>query len=259
MLNRGLLPEARETFLFSKLGKLWQLRLFGNSSRKFPHEIWKIAHLFWDSFSSVQFSHSVMSDSLRPYESQHPRPPCPSTTPGVYTNSCALSRWCHPTMSSSVLPFSSCPQSLPASQSFPMSQLFARGGQSIGVSIQHQSFQWIFRTEFLWGGLIGSPCSPRDSQESSPTPQFKSINSLVSAFFIVQLSHPYMTPGKTIDLTRQIFVGKVIALLWICHLGRSYLFSTEQASFNLGRACMKSHFISPWSFLGSCHCCLCIF
>ena len=83
-------------------------------------------------FSSVQFSRSVVSDSLWPHESQHTRPPCPSPTPGVYSNSCPLSRWCHPTIS--VVPFSSCPQSLPVSGSFPMNQLFEWGGQSIGVS-----------------------------------------------------------------------------------------------------------------------------
>jgi len=81
--------------------------------------------------SSVQFSRSVVSNSLRPHESQHARPPCPSPTPRVHSNSCPLSRWCHPAISSSVVPFSSCPQSLPASKSFPMSQLFAWGGQSI--------------------------------------------------------------------------------------------------------------------------------
>ena len=85
-------------------------------------------------YQSVQFSRSVLSDSLRPHESQHARPPCPSPTPGVHSNSCPSSRWCHPTISSSVVPFSSCPQSLPASGSFPMSQLFTWGGQSIGVS-----------------------------------------------------------------------------------------------------------------------------
>ena len=84
--------------------------------------------------SSVQFSHSVMSDSLRPHESQHARLPCPSPTPGVHPNSCPSSWWGHSAISSSVVPFSSCPQSLPASESFPMSQLFASGGQSIGVS-----------------------------------------------------------------------------------------------------------------------------
>ena len=82
---------------------------------------------------SVQFGHSVMSDSLRPHESQHTRPPCPSPTPGVHSDSCPSSPWCHPAISSSVVPFSSCPQSLPASGSFLMSQLFAPGGQSIGV------------------------------------------------------------------------------------------------------------------------------
>ena len=85
-------------------------------------------------FSSVQFSCSVVSDSLQPHESQHARPPCPSPTPRVYSNSCPLSWWCHPAISSSVVPFSSCPQSLPASGCFPMSQLFGWGGQSIGVS-----------------------------------------------------------------------------------------------------------------------------
>ena len=85
-------------------------------------------------FSSVQFSRSVVSDSLQPHELQHTKPPCPSPTPGVYPNSCPSSRWCHPAISSSVVPFSSCPQSLPASGCFPMSQLFAWGGQSIGVS-----------------------------------------------------------------------------------------------------------------------------
>ena len=85
-------------------------------------------------FSSVQFSRSVMSDSLRPHESQYARPPCPSPTPGVHSDSCPSSQWCHPAISSSVFHFSSFPQSLPASESFPMSQLFAWGGQSTGVS-----------------------------------------------------------------------------------------------------------------------------
>ena len=85
-------------------------------------------------FSSVQFSHSVMSDFLQPYEPQHLRPPCPSPTPRVHPNPCPLSQWYHPTISSSVVPFFSCPQSFPASVSFQMSQLFASGGQSIGVS-----------------------------------------------------------------------------------------------------------------------------
>ena len=87
-----------------------------------------------DQFSSVQFGHSVLSDSWRPHESKHARPPCPSPTPRVHLNSCTSSRWCHPAISSSVVLFSSCPQSLPASESSPMSQLFAWSGQSTGVS-----------------------------------------------------------------------------------------------------------------------------
>ena len=102
--------------------------------------MWKCYLFLWKNgqshiqFSSAQFSHSVMSDSLQPHESQHARPPCPSPTPGVHSNSSPLSRWCHPAISSSVIPFSSCPQSLPASESFPMTQLFTWGGQSTGVS-----------------------------------------------------------------------------------------------------------------------------
>ena len=100
-------------------------------------DLWEVIGSWrWDpqEWGSVQFSRSVMSDSLRPHESQHARPPCLSQTPGVYTNSCPSSWWCHPAISSSAIPFSSCPQSFPASGSFPMSQLFKWGGQSIGVS-----------------------------------------------------------------------------------------------------------------------------
>ena len=93
-----------------------------------------LQEIYLTAISSVQFSCSVVSDSLRPHESQHARPPCPSPSPGVHSDSRPSSRWCHPAISSSVVPFSSCPQSLPASGSFPMSQLFAWGGQSTGVS-----------------------------------------------------------------------------------------------------------------------------
>ena len=96
--------------------------------------------------SSVQFSRSVMSNSLRPHGLQHGRPPCPSPTPGVCPNSCPLTRWCHPTISSSVVLFSSCLQSFPSSGSFPISQFFTSGDQNIGFQLQHQSFQRIFST-----------------------------------------------------------------------------------------------------------------
>ena len=133
-------------------------------------------------FSSVHFSHSVESDSLWPHESQHARPPCPSPTPRVHSNSCPSSWWCHPAISSSFIPFSSCPQSFPASGSFPLSPLFAWGGQSIEVSasasvLPMNNQDWSI---LEWTG--GSPCSPRNSQESSPTPQFKGINSSALSF-----------------------------------------------------------------------------
>ena len=94
---------------------------------------WILYHGATKEAQSVQFSRSVVSDSLRPHESQHARPPCPSPSPGVHSNSCPSSWWCHPGISSSVVPFSSCSQFLPASESFPMSQLFTWGGQSTGV------------------------------------------------------------------------------------------------------------------------------
>ena len=99
--------------------------------------------------SSVQFSHSVVSDSLRPHEPRHARAPWPSPTPGVYSNSCPLCRWCHPTILSSVIPFSSCPQSFPASGSFQMNQLFASGGQSIGASASTSVLPMNTRTDLL--------------------------------------------------------------------------------------------------------------
>ena len=129
--------------------------------------------LSWScSDSSDQISRSVVSDSLRPHESQHARPPYPSPTPRVRWDSRPSSQWCHPAISSSVVPLS-----LPASESFPMSQLFAWGGQSTGVSalasfLPKKSQGW---SPSKWTGWIS--LSPRDSQESSPTPQFKSINS----------------------------------------------------------------------------------
>ena len=169
-----------------------------------------IHHLF--GFSSVQFSHSVMSDSLRPHESQHARPPCPSPTPGVYSNSCPSSRWCHPAISSSLVPFSSCPQSLPASGSFPMSQLFSWGGQSTGDSaspsvLPMNTQDW---SPLGWTGWISLLSLKSHLQHhSSKASIFRH-----SAFFTVQLSHPYMTTGKTIAFTRWTFVGKVMSLLF---------------------------------------------
>ena len=110
--------------------------------------VWFI-FLQWILLLSVQFSHSVMSDSFRTHGLQHTSPPCPSPTPGAYSNPCPLSSWCHPTISPSVIPFSSCLQSFPGSGSFQMSQLFPSGGQSIGVSASASVLPMIVRTDFL--------------------------------------------------------------------------------------------------------------
>ena len=116
-----------------------------------PHSVWSCL-----SGDTVQFSRAVVANSLWPHELQHARPPCPSPTPGVHLNSCPSSQWCHPAISSSVIPFSSCPQSLLASESFPMSQLFTWGGQSSGVSalasvLPNNSQDW---SPLEWAGWI---------------------------------------------------------------------------------------------------------
>ena len=135
----------------------------------------------WPVLGPLLFSYPVISNSLWPHGLQHTRLLCPSLSPGVCSNSCPLSQWCHPTISSSVVPFSSHLKSSPAPGSFQMSQLFASGGQSIGVSASTSVFPMNIHNWFLLG-WIGSPCSPRDSQKSSPTPQFKSINSSTPSF-----------------------------------------------------------------------------
>ena len=119
--------------------------------------------------SSVLFSCSVVSDSLRPHGLQHPRPNSPSQTPGVYSNSCPWSQWCHPAISSTVVLFSSYLHSFPTSGSFKWVSSLHQVAEVLEFQLQHQSFQWICRTDFLWDGLVVSPCCPRDSQESSPT------------------------------------------------------------------------------------------
>ena len=164
---------------------------------------------------SVQFSCSVMSDAFRPHELQHTRPLCPSPTPGVYSNPCPSSWWCHPTISSSVILFSSCPQPLPASGSFPMSQLFAWGGQSIGVSasasvLLMNTQDW---SPLGWTGWISL-------QSKGLSRVFSNTIVQKHQFFGAQLSsqsnshiHTWAT-GKTIALTRRTFVGKVMSLFF---------------------------------------------
>ena len=184
-------------------GCLFRFSLEGQSS--FP--------MVLSQFSSVQFSRSVVSDSLRPHESQHTRPPCPSSTPGVHSNSCPSSRWCHPAISPLSSPSPSAANSSQHQGLFQWVNSSHEVAKVLAFKLQHRSFQWTPRNDLLQNGLVGSPCSPRDSQESSPTPQFKSINSLTLSF----LHSPTLTSihnhWKTMALTRWIFVGKVISLL----------------------------------------------
>ena len=149
-----------------------------------------------------------MSDSL-----QHARPPCPSPTPGVHPNACPLSQWCHATISSSVIPFSLNLQSFPASGVFQMSQFFTSGGQSIGVSASASVLPMNIQDWFPlgWTGWI-SLC-PRDSQESSPTPQFKSINSSVLSLLYSPTLTSIHDHWKNHSFARHTFVGKVMSLL----------------------------------------------
>ena len=171
---------------------------------------------------SVQFSHSVVSNSLRPHGLQHARLPCPSPTPGACSISCPSSRWCHPTISSSVITFSSCLQSFPASRCFLRSQFFASDGQSIGASA---SVLPVNIQDWFPLGLTGliSLQSKGLSRNFSNVTSHHNITShhsskapvlQCSAFFMVQLSHPYMTTRKIIALTRQTFVGRVMSLLF---------------------------------------------
>ena len=169
----------------------------------------------WGCRSSVQFGSLVLSDSLRRHEPQHARPPCPSPTPGVHPNPCPLSQWCHPTISSSVFPFSSCPQSFLASGSFPMSQLFTSGGQSIGVSASTTVFPMNTQDWFPLGWTMLDLLAVQGTLMSLLQHHSSKASILQrSAFFIIQLSHPYMTTGRTIALTRWTFVGKVMSLLF---------------------------------------------
>ena len=162
-------------------------------------------------FSSVQLSCSVVSYSLQPHGLQHTRLPCPSPIPGVHPNSCPLSWWCHPAISSSVVPFSSRLQSFPASGYFPVSQFFASGGQSIGASVSASVLPVNIQGWFpLW--LTGW-ISLQSKGLSRVYHSSKTSVLWYSAFFIL-LSHPYMTIGKTIALTRWTFVGKVMSLLF---------------------------------------------
>ena len=149
-----------------------------------------------------------MSDSLQPHGLQQARLPCPSPTHRDCSNSCPLSWWSHPTISSCVIPFSSCPQSFPASVSFPMNQFFVSGGQSIGASAS---------TSVLPMNIQGWLTGWVSLQSKGLSRVFSSSKASIfwcSTFFIVQISHSYMTAGKTIAWTIWTFVGKVMSLLF---------------------------------------------
>ena len=158
---------------------------------------------------NIQFSCSVVSDSLRPHESQHARPPCPSPTLRVYPNPCPLSRWCHPTISSSVIPLSSCPQSSPASGSFQMSQLFASGGQGRVSASTSVLLMICFMMDWMDLLAVQGTLKSLLQHHSSKASILRG-----STFFIVQLWHLYITTGKTIALTRRNLVDKVMSLLF---------------------------------------------
>ena len=166
-----------------------------------------------------------MSDSLWPQEVQHGRLPCPPPNPGACTNSCPLSQWCHPTLSSFVIPFSSRLQSFPGSGSFQGVSSSHPVAKVLEFQLQHQSFQRILRTDFLWDGLVGCPCK---GTLKSLLQHHSSKASILqhSVFFILQLSHPYMTTGKTM-FGKVTFVGKVMSMLFNT-LSRFVM----QASFN---------------------------
>ena len=174
--------------------------------------------------SSVQFSHSVVSHSLRPHGLQHNRLPCPSPTPRVYSNSCPLSWWCHPTISSSVIPFSSHLQSFPASGSLPVIQFFPSGGLSIGVSFSispSNEYSGLISCRMDWLDLLAVQGTLKSLLQHRSS---KASILWCSALFIVQLSYPYMTTGKIIVLTRQAFVSKVMSLLffYFTHFKKSF-------------------------------------
>ena len=156
---------------------------------------------------------SVMSNSLRLHGLQHARLPCPSPTPGACSNSYPLSWWCHPTISSSC-PLLLLPSILSSIRVFSIGWFFTSGCQTIGDAASASILPRILRTDFLYDWLVWSPCSPRNSKEYSSTPLFKSISSSVLRFLYSPISHPFMTTGKAIALTRWTFVIKVMSLLF---------------------------------------------
>ena len=187
-----------------------------------------------------------MSDSLRPHELQHARPPCPSPTPGVHPNSCPSSQWCHPTISFSVIPFSSYLQSFPASRSFPLSQFIASDDQSIrvfsfSISLSNK-YSRLITFMMDWLNLLAVQGTLKSLLQHHTS---KASILQHSAFFVVQLSHPYMTTGKTIALTRWTFVSKEMSLLFNM-LSRFVIAFLPRATYLLAHGCIH-HPQSFWT------------
>ena len=160
-----------------------------------------------------------MSDSLQPHELQHARPPCSSPTPGVYPNPCPSSRWCHPTISSSVVSLSSCPQSFPAQGLFQWVSSSHQVARVLEFQLQHQSFQWtpgLISFSMDWLDLLALQGTLKSLLQHHSS---KAAILQHSSFFTVLLSHPYMTTGETIALTRGTFVSKIMSCFLICCLG----------------------------------------
>ena len=192
------------------------------------------------SIFTLQLFGCSVSDSLWPHWLQHTRLPCPSPSPGMCSNSRPLSHWCHLTISSFVIPISSCLQSSPASESFLMSQLFTSGGQILVLQLHHQSFQWIFslisfRTDYF--NLLAVQGTLKSLLQHHGE---KASILWHSTFFMVQFSHLYLTTGKIIALTRWTFVGKVMSLLFNTRSGSVITFLPRSK-------CLLISWLQSWS------------
>ena len=196
-----------------------------------------------------------MSDSLRPHGLQHARLPCPSPSPRAFSNSCSLSHWCHPTISSSVIPFSSWPHSLPASGAFSMSWLFTSGGQSIGASASTSVLPMNVQdwSPLEWDGWISLQFKGLSRVFWEKHHSLKASVLWHSTFFMVQLSYLYITARKTVALTERTFAGKVKSLLFNM-LSRFVIAFVEieatatifKHRLSFRRGCLLSMLISPF-------------
>ena len=213
-------------------------------------------------FSSVQLLSRVQLFTT--YGLQHIRLPCPSPTPRACSNSCPSNQWCHPTISSSVVLFSSCLQSSPASRLFPMSQFLVSGGQSIGVSasasvLPYNEYSGLISFRIDWFDLLAVQGTLKSLLQHHSS---KASILQHSACFMIQLAHLYLTTGKTIALTRQIFVSKVVSLLFnmLSRLVGYSFTSKEQASFNfMAAVTICSDFGAPKNTVYHCFHCFSIY